>query len=201
MLFTQLYTSSPVCSPSRWDNWYVYCIFSTPAMFAQLRYTYISSQCFPTSNTICIFLIMHMCMHTGLPFLLGGTRSGLVSTLEFLTQMTWEVSGYHTWNISSDFCSCSRLLLLSCRASPEWDNDCWGCEGGGVQHWDGGKVALGETLFGNHSRNLSLFWTRIPQYSVCSIVLHKVLISYMLISLWNWMAECWMYVLALVAKP
>ena len=76
------------------------------------------------------------------------------------------------------------LCVWSCRASPEWDNDCWGSEGRGVQHWDGGKVALGETLFGNHSRNhssLMLFWTWTPQYPVCSIVLHKVLISYLLI--------------------
>ena len=62
--------------------------------------------------TICIFLIMHMCMHIDLPFSLGGTRSGLVSTLECLTQTTWEVSGYHTWNIYSEFRSYSKLLCV-----------------------------------------------------------------------------------------
>ena len=43
----------------------------------------------------------HTCMHTGLPFLLGGTKSGLASTLEFSTQTTWEVSAYHTRNMYS----------------------------------------------------------------------------------------------------
>ena len=41
------------------------------------------------------YLIMHMCTHAGQPFSLGGTRSGPASTLESLTQTTWEVSTYH----------------------------------------------------------------------------------------------------------
>ena len=175
LLFTQFYTSSPVCSPSRYQwqasvSWtlyvlpgYIWChcstivsmyvhvdrrqclyngwshqecssthvracqqltwggrywmltlisitqlkllsIFSSQVIFAflpQLRYTYIfhSAHFFPASDTTCISLIMHMCTHAGQPFSLGGTRSGLASTLESLTQTTWEVSTYHTWNI------------------------------------------------------------------------------------------------------
>ena len=81
----------------------------------------------------------------------------------------------HTYEISMlDFVAAVNYCVVwSCRASSEWDNDCWGSEGGGVQHWDGGKVALGETLFEIHSRNhssLMFFWTWTPQYP---IVLHK----------------------------
>ena len=89
-----------------------------------------------------------MCTHAGQPFSLGGTRSGLASTLESLTLTTWEVSAYHAWNIWS-WCSKYRVVcMIMYRASPEWNDDCWGSEGGGVQHWDGGKVALGESLAG-----------------------------------------------------
>ena len=121
LVFTQFYTASPVCSPSRFVAYQEYACCSVK-----------HRMCMRASHKHFTY------MHTGQPCWLDVTKRDQVSILTCFPQKASEV---RVWNIPH---TCrdkdsETAPLYYCRSSTEWDYTSRESQGGGVQlshHWE-----------------------------------------------------------------